>query len=159
MWIGIISDTCGSLNPRVGEVFHGVDYILHCGDIGDPQILDVLSQMAPVAGVIGQGDEAGQYPFGRTFFRKWFDVGIYMNHRIGDPMNLPRASRKDIERYDPQVVLFGWSHESFNTRIENRLFFNPGAAGRRRPRFPRSVGIIEIEGHSVRGEIVKLDES
>lgn len=157
MWIGVISDTCGLLNPQALDIFSGVDYILHCGDIGDPTILDTLSQVAPIAGVIGQSDDPGQYPFGRVLFRKWFDVGIYVNHRIGDPMNVMRAVKKEVERLDPQVVLFGHSHEAFNNRIESRLFFNPGGAGRKRPRFPRSVGLLELEGRLVRGEIVPLN--
>jgi hypothetical protein len=159
MWIGVISDTCGTLNPAALDIFSGVDYILHCGDIGDPKVLDDLSQVAPVAGVIGHGDDPDLYPFGKMFFRKWFDVGIYVNHRIGDPMNVLRVVKKEVERLDPQVILFGYSHEAFNNRIENRLYFNPGGAGRRRMRFPRSVGILELEGRLVRGEIVPLDGS
>lgn len=157
MWIGVISDTAGHVHDGILEIFSGVDYILHCGEIGDPQVLDTLSQVAPVAGVIGQGDDPEKYPFGRVLYRKWFEIGIYVNHRIGDPMNILRAVKKEMEQYDPQVVLFGHSHEVFNTRIESRLFFNPGGAGRRRAKHPRSVGLLEIEGRSVRGEIVPLN--
>jgi putative phosphoesterase len=157
MWIGVISDTGGSLSAEAIDVFSGVDYILHCGDIGDPQVLDALSQVAPVAGVIGANDDPELYPFGRSLFRKWFDVGIYVNHRIGEPMNVLRAVKKDVERFDPQVILFGHGNEAFNNRIDNRLFFNPGGAGKKRGRPERSVGLLEIEGRSVRGEIVPLN--
>lgn len=158
MWIGVISDTAGVLMPGVVNVFDGVDYILHCGNIGDPCVLDELSQIAPITGVIGGNDSAEVYPFERTLFRKWFDIGIYVHHRIGDPMNLHRNTQKAIDDLEPQVVLFGSSGEAFNNRIESRLFFNPGAAGRRRVKEPRSVGLLEIAGHSVRAEIVPIDE-
>ena len=81
-----------------------------------------------------------------------------VHHRIGDPTDLHRNTQKAIDAADPQVVLFGSTGEPFNTRIESRLFFNPGAAGRRRPKQPRTVGLLEISGHSVRAEIVPIDE-
>ena len=144
--------------PGVVNVFDGVDYILHCGNIGNPTVLEELSQIAPITGVIGGSDSAEVYPFERTLYRKWFETGIYMNHRIGDPTDLHRNTQKAIDAADPQVVLFGSTGEPFNTRIESRLFFNPGAAGRRRPKQPRTVGLLEISGHSVRAEIVPIDE-
>lgn len=158
MWIGVISDTAGVLMPGVVNVFDGVDYILHCGNIGNPTVLEELSQIAPITGVIGGSDSAEVYPFDRSLYRKWFETGIYMHHRIGDPTDLHRNTQKAIEAADPQVVLFGSTGEPFNTRIESRLFFNPGAAGRRRPKQPRTVGLLEISGHSVRAEIVPIDE-
>ena len=62
-----------------------------------------------------------------------------------------------VERLDPQVILFGYIQGPFNNRVEDRLFFNPGPAGRRRSKHPRSVGILEIEGRLVRGEVVGLE--
>ena len=156
MWIGVISDTHGVLNPRVLDIFDGVDYILHCGDIGHPSIVDDLSQVAPVTGVLGTGDKVEDYPFEKSLYRRWWEIGVYINHRIGEPQDLKRGVAKDIETHNPQVILFGHTHESFNNRIDDRLFFNPGPAGRRKMKFPRSVGILEIEGQSVRGEIVPI---
>lgn len=157
MWIGVISDTCGELDPRVQSVFGGVDYILHCGSVGDPSILDILSHLAPVAGVIGANDNQTLFPFEKSLFRKWFEVGVYLAHDIGDPLELARGVRKEIEQYEPQVVLFGNTGTGFNSRIENRLFFNPGAAGPHPQSASRSVGLLEIGGRNVRAEIVPLD--
>jgi hypothetical protein len=158
MWIGVISDTAGTLPDQVLDVFDGVDYILHCGNIGDPQILNDLSQLAPIAGVLGSGDDPEVYPFQKVLVRKWFDVGVYVTHKIGDPMNLHPNMKKELDSHDPQVVLFGATGEAFNNRVDNRLFFNPGASGRRRVKYPRSIGLLEIEGHSVRAEVVPYDE-
>lgn len=157
MWIGVISDTCGELDPRVQDVFGGVDYILHCGRIGDPSILDVLSHLAPVAGVIGASDDHNVFPFEKSLFRKWFDVGVYLAHDIGDPLDLSRGVRKDLEVYEPQVLLFGNCADGFNSRIESRLYFSPGAAGPMNGARRRSVGLLEIEGRNTRAEVVPLD--
>nr|WP_240769070.1 metallophosphoesterase family protein [Paracoccus liaowanqingii] len=42
--IGVISDTHGLLRPEALEALQGVDRILHAGDIGDPEHLDVLAR-------------------------------------------------------------------------------------------------------------------
>jgi predicted phosphodiesterase len=157
MWIGVISDTCGELDARVADVFGGVDYILHCGGIGDPAILDVLSHIAPVAGVLAAHDSAAAVPFEKSLYRNWFEVGIYLAHSIGDPMELSRAAANDIEQYAPQVVLFGNQPSACNSRIDGRLFFAPGPAGPFAGATRRSVGILEIEGRNHRAESIPLD--
>ena len=54
--IGIISDTHGLLRPEAMEALEGVDRILHAGDIGDPDHLDMLARIAPVTAVRGNID-------------------------------------------------------------------------------------------------------
>ena len=157
MWIGVISDTRGELAPGVVVALQGVDYILHCGNIGSPDLIDQLSQVAPVTGVIGLADEAALYPFERVLFRRWNRTGIFVMHKIGDPMDLARPAKQEIDQLAPAVVLFGHTLTPFNNRIDGRLFFNPGAAGKRKVPGGRSVGILELDGQSVRGEIVSLD--
>ena len=56
MRIGVISDTHGLLNPRVFELFDGVDHILHAGDIGAEDVLLALRAIAPVTAVAGNID-------------------------------------------------------------------------------------------------------
>lgn len=158
MLIGVIGDTPGVSVDDVASVFTDVDYILHCGNIGDSHVLTELSAFAPVTGVIGRTDSPEVYPFERTLFKKWLDVGVLVAHRIGNPMNIPKATEKLIKKLDPQVVLFGANGESFNSRIENRLFFSPGSAGVRRGKQPLTVGLLEIAGHSSRAEVVCLAE-
>ena len=157
MWIGVISDTCGELDPRVQDIFGGVDYILHCGRIGDPAILDILSHLAPVAGVIGASDNSSIFPFEKMLFRKWFDVGVYVTHDIGEPLDISRAVKKDLELHDPQVVIFGNCASSFNSRVDGRLLFSAGAAGPLSGAVRRSVGLLEIDGRNSRAEVVPLD--
>lgn len=54
--IGVISDTHGLLRPEALEALHGVDRILHAGDIGDPDHLNVLARIAPVTAIRGNID-------------------------------------------------------------------------------------------------------
>ena len=56
MLIGVISDTHGLLRPEALVALQGSDRIIHAGDIGDPTILDRLSEIAPVTAVRGNVD-------------------------------------------------------------------------------------------------------
>jgi len=63
--IGIISDTHGLLRPEAKGHLADVDHIIHCGDIGRPEIRDALRRIAPVSAIRGNvdtGDWAGAYP-------------------------------------------------------------------------------------------------
>ena len=54
--IGIISDTHGRLPQSVSMVFKQTDLIIHAGDIGDPEIIDDLENIAPTRAVRGNMD-------------------------------------------------------------------------------------------------------
>ena len=56
--VGVISDTHGWLDPVVCGVFErqAVCAICHAGDIGDENVLDALSRIAPVTAVRGNID-------------------------------------------------------------------------------------------------------
>jgi predicted phosphodiesterase len=53
--VGLISDTHGLLRPEALQALRGSDYIIHAGDICDPQILESLGEIAPVTAVRGNG--------------------------------------------------------------------------------------------------------
>lgn len=53
--VGVISDTHGSLDPRVLDEFDGVSLIVHAGDIGGC-VLEELEAIAPVRAVAGNMD-------------------------------------------------------------------------------------------------------
>ena len=57
MRIGLISDTHGLLRPDALAVLRGCAHILHAGDIGKPEILDALRELAPLTVVRGTNDE------------------------------------------------------------------------------------------------------
>ena len=56
MKIGVISDTHGFLDPKIFELFAGVEHILHAGDIGFASIILELQEIAPVTAVYGNTD-------------------------------------------------------------------------------------------------------
>jgi uncharacterized protein len=139
MRIGVISDTHGYLDPQVGELFAGVEHILHAGDIGSPAILNALEAIAPVTAVSGNND----------FNSNWRERELvelagrkFLVQHIVDPRAPAEAWAGLLERAVVEVVVFGHTHRPHAEWREGRLFFNPGYAGK--PRFgqERSVAVI-----------------
>jgi len=159
MWIGVVSDTYGDLHPRVVEVLDGVDFILHCGNIGDVSVLEALSHCAPVSGVLGQVDRAAEFDgvLTKSLLRNWSDVQVYVTHHLGSPLELLPGPQREIEEGEPDLILFGATHEGYNNRVDGRHFLNPGSAARRGRRGAPSVALLELNGKTIRGEIIPLD--
>ena len=54
--LGVISDTHGLLRPEALDALRGSDLIIHAGDVGKPEILKRLREIAPVVAVRGNVD-------------------------------------------------------------------------------------------------------
>jgi hypothetical protein len=148
--IGVISDTHGLLRPEAFAALQGSDFILHAGDVGDPEILDKLNQIAPVTAVRGNIDRdrwAKSIP--ETNVLEAGGLTIYMLHKL-DALDLnPKAAGFS-------AVIYGHSHVPAQETKNGVLFFNPGSAGPRRFRLPISVGILRIENGGLRAEAKPL---
>ncbi len=152
--IGVISDTHNFLDPRIPDLFAGVDHILHGGDIGLPWLILELEAIAPVTAVLGNTDDAG------LSFKQTEVVEVagrkFLVHHIVDPRAPAEPVRRQIARERPAAVVFGHTHKPFCERIHDRLFFNPGYAGKSRFGMERSVAILHCEGEEIRPEFLKL---
>jgi putative phosphoesterase len=150
MRIGVIADTHGLLRPEAVEALTGCEHILHAGDVGSDQILEVLRRIAPVTAIRGNIDHAGacgELPLtdavelaGRLF---------YLVHSLEDLDLHPTAA-------SIAAVIFGHSHRSEITWSEGVLYFNPGSAGPCRFRLPVGVGILECGEGKLLPRIVTL---
>jgi putative phosphoesterase len=147
--IGVISDTHGLLRPEVTEILASVDRILHAGDIGGPDILASLREMAPVTAVRGNMDYgawAGDLP--ETRRSAIGDKQLFMIHDIAGmgPANT-----------GIQIVVSGHTHRPLIERKSNVLYLNPGSAGVRRRHYPVSLGLLYIDNGRLDAEIVIID--
>ncbi len=157
MLIGVVSDTHGYLNPRVPELLQGVDHILHAGDIGDGGIIEALAEIAPVTVVRGNNDRTGPeslYP--EEVSLKLEGFGFYLTHIVKVPKSPDHPSMQPYSDTGADVVVFGHSHIAFQQELGNILFFNPGAAGKRRFKVIPSIGFLELADGRVDGKIVPL---
>ena len=147
MLVGVISDTHGYIDPRLGAAFESVEAIVHAGDVGGG-VLDALREMAPLYAVHGNNDEKlGGLGLPLHLDFTLAGVRFHLVHQ------LPHA------RPEPgtQIVVFGHSHR---TLVEDRsgvLYLNPGAAGRTGFHRLQTVALLRADsGRVTDARIVEL---
>lgn len=140
MRIGVISDTHDLLDPRVPELFEGVDHILHGGDVGLPWLILKLQEIAPVTAVLGNTDTGISL---RETEVLRLDGRKFLIHHIVNPHAPHDTIARRIVREKPDIVVFGHTHKPFSERINGTLYLNPGSAGRARFNLPRTVAILD----------------
>jgi hypothetical protein len=148
--IGVISDTHGLLRPKALEALRGSEQIIHAGDVGLPEILEQLREIAPVTAVRGNIDKAAwARKLPETEVLQFGGVSLYVLHDLAKLDLKPAAAGF-------KAVIYGHSHVPKQEQREGVLYFNPGSAGPRRFKLPISVGRLILEAASVRGEIVSV---
>jgi putative phosphoesterase len=150
MLLGVISDTHGLLRPQAIDALAGVEHILHAGDVGNPDILDRLRQLAPVTAIRGNVDIHGpcaELP--QTEAVELAGHFLYMVHALEDLDLNPRAA-------GISVVIYGHSHKPSALRRDGVLYLNPGSAGPRRFSLPVTLSLLRLEADSAIPELIEL---
>jgi len=148
--IGVVSDTHGLLRPEALKHLHGVDRIVHAGDIGAPNILEKLQTLAPVDAVRGNNDKgAWAEAIPEALFLEVRGHQIHVLHDLNQIDLSPSAAGMS-------VVISGHSHKPVVEEREGVLFINPGSLGPRRFRLPIALARLYITAEAVRGEIIEL---
>jgi putative phosphoesterase len=150
MTIGVISDTHGLLRPEALSALRGSEHIIHAGDIGAPEIIAALENIAPVTAIRGNVDrEPWTQRFPETEVVELAGLSFYLIHDLNALDLNPRAAGF-------AAVISGHSHQPKQEIKDGVLYFNPGSAGPRRFKLPISVGVVEIVEGKVSGRIVEL---
>jgi putative phosphoesterase len=150
--LGLISDTHGFLDPRLPQIFRGVDHILHAGDIGPDRLLAQLETIAPVTAVLGNTDSSNWIALTET---PTIGGRKFLIHHIVSPYALTAELEAQIARVQPQIVLFGHTHQRFEKMINDVLFINPGYSGQPKQGAERSVAVLHLE-KTLRVEFISL---
>lgn len=148
--IGLISDTHGLLRKEALGALHGSELILHAGDVGKPEILEVLRKIAPVVAVRGNVDTqewARELP--ATAIAEAGAIRIYMLHDVKQLDLNPAAA-------GAQIVVSGHSHQPGKTERGGVWYINPGSAGPRRFQLPVTIALLNLEETPWSLEFVKL---
>jgi hypothetical protein len=151
MMIGIISDTHGLLRPEARERLVGVDHIIHAGDIGRPEVIAGLRELAPttaIRGNIDTGEWASDHP--HTARLTLGGRSLYVLHNRNDLDLDPAAAGID-------VVISGHSHQPKIETVDGVLYLNPGSAGPRRFTLPIALATLELTGDALRPRIHTVD--
>lgn len=146
----MISDTHGLLRPEALDNLRGVHAIVHAGDVGDPEILTQLRQVAPVTAVRGNIDTASwSRNLPETEVLEIGGVSLYVLHNVQELDLDPLAAGF-------AAVIFGHSHKPLIEMRKGVLFFNPGSAGPRRFNLPISLGKLTVRNGKARAELIEL---
>ena len=130
MRIGVISDTHGYLDPRVLEIFAGVQHIIHAGDVVEPEILSELRRVASLTAVAGNLDKdelAAGLP--REATGEVGGIRFLVAHKprrlhkrlAAGKISLPEGSKFDL-------IVWGHEHVPSASWVDGTLHLNPGTA-------------------------------
>jgi uncharacterized protein len=150
MIIGVISDTHGLLRPEAIALLRGSAHIIHAGDIGGPELVPVLKEIAPVTAIRGNVDtQPWAQHFAETEVVELGGLNLYVIHDVN-------ALDLNPKEAGFAAVISGHSHVPKQEMKNGVLYFNPGSAGPRRFRLPVSLGRLEIVTGRVSAKIVFL---
>ncbi len=150
MRIGIISDTHGLLRPEALAALQGCERLIHAGDIGKPQVLEALEELATldaIRGNVDSGDWAAAIP--ETLDLRIGGLRVYVTHDVKTMEIDPVAEGID-------VVISGHSHQPKIEQVNDVLYLNPGSAGSRRFKLPISLALLDIEDGQPRAQLETL---
>lgn len=149
--IALISDTHGLLRPEVEEKLKTCEIILHAGDIGKPEILRRLKEIAETYAVRGNVDEGRTGEFSEEL-PKELDVELWGFHIY--VVHNKKHIRKELQGVD--IVVFGHSHR-LSVRGGGIRYLNPGSCGPKRFRLPVTMMILILYPAGHRIEVEKID--
>ena len=151
MIVGILSDTHDRVEAaRAGVKLlqaHHAEYLIHCGDVGSEQILDVLAGL-PSAFVFGNNDWdiGGLQRYARDLNITCLGPGgnlelggklFHVEH--GDD---PRTMRRALDGQTFDYLLHGHTHVPRDERVGKTRVINPGALHRARE---KTVAVLDTE--------------
>jgi uncharacterized protein len=148
--VGVIADTHGLLRPEAIEFLKNCNLIVHAGDVGSPDILKALQDIAPtcaIRGNVDRGSWAQKLP--EKDVVEVEGKFLYVLHNPDDLDLDPAAAGFD-------AVIFGHSHMPASCEKDGVLYFNPGSAGPRRFKLPVTIGRITIADSRLKSEIIHL---
>jgi putative phosphoesterase len=159
--LGVLADTHITPNGRWRGFEHvldllrraRVDRILHAGDVGDPEVLDDLKDIAAVIAVRGNADP-------RELIEALPDrVRIAVGDRVlllmhGHRGKTARSAAKAAAEPGVDLIVFGHSHKPLIEQEGETILFNPGSPTERRwnPHF--GLGLVRVSAAAIDPELV-----
>ena len=156
--IGVIADTHGLFDRAILRHFKDVDHIIHAGDIGDEAVLMHLKALAPVTAVSGNIDGYEQSGHPSEAVIELGGRRLAVRHILYEGGKLTKEGRSFLDREQPDVCVFGHTHQPRSEPYVKTLLFNPGSAGPKRFKLPRGLGILTIKNAAVTPLHITLDD-
>ncbi len=158
MKVAVLSDTHAprfwkSCPPAVARLLEHAEVILHAGDVCTPDVLNELSQWAPVHAVRGNNDgiDVAEWGAPDTLTLELAGLPVAMVHDSGASSGRPARLRRWFP--DARLVVFGHSHIPLNEANDGQRIFNPGSPTDKRRQAQGTAGLLVIDD----GELVCAD--
>ena len=138
------------MRPEAIDALRGSELIVHAGDIGGPEVLQALREVAPVVAVRGNNDrEDWAKILKETEVVRLGDAVVYVLHDI-------KTLDLDAAAAGFGAVISGHSHQPLLEERRGVLYLNPGSAGPRRFTLPITVARLHVRGIELNAEIREL---
>ena len=140
--VGLVSDTHGSIDPRVLDALYGCNHIVHAGDVGDDCVLRQLSEAGQTLHTVrGNNDPPGNGSGADMDILRHLPLELCLAlpggelvvvH--GDRVNPAARRHRRLRTHYPvaRAVVYGHSHRLVVNQTADPWILNPGAAGRAR---------------------------
>src|SRR5680860_574122 len=148
--IGVVSDTHGLMRPEAIAALRQTNLIIHAGDIGSPDILEQLRELAPVVAIRGNNERAPwAMDLAETEVVQVNDALVYVLHDIQE---------LDLDPHEAGfcAVISGHTHKPSIEYRGDILYLNPGSIGPRRFTLPITFACLHVEGQTCSAKIVEL---
>ncbi len=130
---GVISDTHiptrkKNMSEKIFYNFKDTDFIIHCGDIVNENVIKFLSKISKTYAVKGNMDPSDiNYP-DELILKINNKFILCVTHGNGAPFDLKQRMYKKFITQKPDIIIFGHTHCATYEEYLGVKFFNPGSA-------------------------------
>ena len=156
----LLSDSHSYIDDRILDYASQADEIWHCGDFGNPEVIEKLEKITTLRGVYGniEGEKVRKiFPEISRFTVE--NVEVLMIHIGGYPGKYSPLTKKEIAEKAPNLFISGHSHilKAMYDQKNNLLHLNPGACGKEGWHKTRTMMRFEINGDKIENlEVIEL---
>ena len=130
------------------------DLLLHAGDFKTLKFYNSLKKQIKLKAVAGNVDRNNLKKIlnEKEIFRvNGYRIAMIHGHQ------LQRITPDKLSYLFPEadIIIFGHTHQPFNEKIEEKLFFNPGSSIQKRLQDKYSYGIIKL-GEKILSKIIRF---
>lgn len=156
----LLSDSHSYIDDRILDYASQADEIWHCGDFGNPEVIEKLEKITTLRGVYGNIDgEKVRKIFPEVSRFTIENVEVLMIHIGGYPGKYSPLTKKEIAEKAPNLFISGHSHilKAMYDQKNNLLHLNPGACGKEGWHKTRTMMRFEINGDKLENlEVIEL---
>lgn len=151
----VFSDTHKKINHCIDVINStgGVDAVIHAGDlIDDADDLAALFGDIPFYAVSGNNDFCSNAPYSRMVTLEGKKIFIAHGHDFHVRSGIDEIVTH-AKKIGADIVVYGHTHNCHDVFERGIYVLNPGSMGF----YPRTYGVITIDGDNIKTRIVKLD--